>query len=192
LALHWAHRARDRFPDGQLYVNLRGFDPAAAAVPPSVAICGFLDAFAVPAHRVPADLDAQAALYRSLMADRRMLVILDNARNADQVRPLLPGSPGCRVLITSRDRLTSLVAVEGARPLVLDLLTRAEARDLLTRRIGPQRCAERDAVDQIIGRCARLPLALAIVAARAATHPDFELAALAAPLGDTARGLDGS
>src|SRR5262249_5743225 len=141
LAVCWAHRVADRFPDGQLYVNLRGFDPAGPPMAPAEAVRGFLDAFEVPAERVPVGLEAQASLYRSILAGRRVLVVLDNARDAAQVRPLLPGSPGCVVLVTSRTRLTSLVAVEGARPLTVGLLSVAEARDLLARRLGPDRVA---------------------------------------------------
>jgi tetratricopeptide (TPR) repeat protein/DNA-binding XRE family transcriptional regulator len=183
LAVHWAHQALDRFPDGQLYVNLRGFDPAGTAATPAEVVRSFLDALDVPAQRVPAGLDAQTALYRSLLADRRMLVLLDNARDAEQVRPLLPGTPGCLVLVTSRNQLTGLIAGAGALPLPLDLLAPDEARDLLARRIGMDRvAAEPAAVDEIIERCAWLPLALAIVAARAATQPELPLAALAAEL----------
>jgi DNA-binding SARP family transcriptional activator/tetratricopeptide (TPR) repeat protein len=179
LAVHWAHRVRPRFPDGQLYVNLRGFDGVGAAVSPATAIRRFLDALDVPATRIPTDLDAQAALYRSLLADRRMLIVLDNARDAEQVRPLLPGSPECLVLITSRDRLTGLVAGEGAHPVILDVLSAAEARNLFAVRLGAGRVvAEAAAVDKIIDVCAGLPLALAVVAARAATHPDLPLTAL--------------
>ena len=183
LAVHWAHQALDRFPDGQLYVNLRGFDPAATAATPAEVVRSFLDALDVAALRVPAGLDAQTALYRSLLADRRMLVLLDNARDADQVRPLLPGTPGCLVLVTSRNQLTGLIAGAGALPLPLDLLDPDEARDLLARRLGMDRiAAEPAAVDQIIERCARLPLALAVVAARAAIQPGLPLAELAAEL----------
>ena len=190
LAVHWAHLVRDHFDDGQLYVNLRGFDPEGTAVPAAEAIRGFLDAFAVPPQRIPAGLDAQAALYRTVMATKRILVVLDNARDADQIRPLLPGSPGCLVVVTSRNQLSSLVAVEGARPITLDLLSPAEALQLLARRIGDGRVdAEPDAAREIVTRCARLPLALAIVAAHASTRPVLALSTLARQLTD-ARRLD--
>ncbi|WP_326557625.1 AfsR/SARP family transcriptional regulator [Micromonospora sp. NBC_01796] len=190
-AVHWAHRVADRFPDGQLYVNLRGFEADGASLPPATAIRGFLDALGVPARRIPADLAAQAALYRSVLAGRRVLVLLDNARDVEQVRPLLPAAPGCLVLVTSRDELTPLIASEGAEALILDLLTAEEARDLLVRRVGADRvAAEPGTVDDIITRSARLPLALAIVAARAAIRPAFPLAALAAELHRAADGPD--
>ncbi|HEV8556480.1 MAG TPA: BTAD domain-containing putative transcriptional regulator [Actinophytocola sp.] len=183
LALHWAHRVAPRFPDGQLYVNLRGFDPTGSVLDPAEAIRGFLDAFAVPPPSIPAGLDAQTGLYRSLLAGKRALVVLDNARDVEQVRPLLPGTPGCLVLVTSRNRLTGLIADHGAHPLTLDLLSHTEARDLLAARAGAHRIAEEPAAaNEIITRCARLPLALTITAARAATHPAFPLAGLAAEL----------
>ncbi|WP_433231964.1 ATP-binding protein [Micromonospora sp. CA-248260] len=191
LAVHWAHQVTDRFPDGQLYVNLRGYDPDAPALAPAEAVAGFLEALAVPPERIPVGLASQAALYRSLLADRRMLVLLDNARDADQVRPLLPSSPGCLVLVTSRNQLPGLVTAEGARPLLLDLLSPAQGRELLSRRLGAVRvAAEPQAVDRIVAAAAGLPLALAIVAARAATHPDFPLARLAAELTATRGALD--
>ena len=191
LAVHWAHRVADRFPDGQLYVNLRGFDPAGPPLDPAVAVRRFLDALAMPAARIPADRDAQADLYRSALAGRRMLILLDNARDTDQVRPLLPGTAGCLVLVTSRSRLTGLVALDGAIPLPLDLLGRDEARELLARRLGPERVdRERHAVDRLIDLCARLPLALNIAAAHAATRPDTPLDALADQLRDDRRRLD--
>jgi DNA-binding SARP family transcriptional activator len=193
LAVHWAHRVADRFPDGQLYVNLRGFDPSWSPVGPAEAVRGFLDALRVPPQQVPLGLEAQAGLYRSLLAGRRMLVLLDNARDADQVAPLLPGAPGCLVLVTSRNQLAGLVVAAGAHPLALDLLGRDEAVRLLARRLGDDRInAEPDATDELVTRCAGLPLALAIVAARAATHPEFPLAALADQLRVARDGLDGS
>jgi DNA-binding SARP family transcriptional activator/tetratricopeptide (TPR) repeat protein len=191
LALHWAHRVRDRFPDGQLYVNLRGFDPTGPPTPPGNVVRRFLDALGVPTHRIPIDPDAQIDLYRSLLATKRVLVILDNARDADQARPLLPGAPGCFALVASRNRLTGLVAIDGAHPLVLDVLTPDEAHQLLAARIGADRvAAEPDAIDEIIHRCARLPLALAIAAARATTDPHLCLADLAAELRDAHHRLD--
>jgi len=191
LAVHWAHRVAAHFPDGQLYVNLRGFDPAGPAADPGQALRGFLDAFAVPPERVPARLEDQVALYRSLMAGRRVLVLLDNARDAEQVRPLLPGSPGCLAVVTSRSHLTGLVAGQGAYPLHLDLLPPGEARELLSRRLGSSRVSrEPDAVEEIISGCARLPLALTIAAARAAASPAFPLASVAADLREAGHVLD--
>jgi DNA-binding SARP family transcriptional activator/Tfp pilus assembly protein PilF len=190
-AVHAAHRLADRFPDGQLYVDLRGFDPSGAPLETAVAVRRFLDALAVPAARIPADPDAQVELYRSALAGKRMLIVLDNAHDSAQVRPLLPGSPGCLVLAAGRSRLADLIALHGAIPLTLDLLSRNEARELLTRRLGPQRVArEPQAVDDVIDLCARLPLALNIAAARAATHPSHQLSTLADDLRDTRRRLD--
>ncbi|HEY8473311.1 MAG TPA: BTAD domain-containing putative transcriptional regulator, partial [Natronosporangium sp.] len=191
LAVHWGHRVADRFPDGQLYVNLRGFDPGGSPVDPATAVRAFLDALGVPPERLPASLDAQVSLYRSLLAERRMLVVLDNARDADQVRPLLPGAPGCLVLVTSRRRLSGLVATDGAVPLPLDVLPEDEARQLLAARLGPERlAAEPAAVAELIAGCAGLPLALAIVAARAATRLGFPLAAVAEEVRAAGAGLE--
>ncbi|MGH3914440.1 MAG: BTAD domain-containing putative transcriptional regulator, partial [Pseudonocardiaceae bacterium] len=192
LAVHWAHRVAERFPGGQLYMNLRGFDSTGSVMTPAEAVRGFLDAFAVPPQRLPVSLEAQTALYRSLLAGRRVLVVLDNARDAEQVRPLLPGAPGCVVVVTSRNQMSGLVTTEGAHPLTVDLLTIDEARQLLARRLGAGRvAAEPDAVDEIITRCTRLPLALAIVAARAACRPRVSLEMLADELNDRQGGLDG-
>jgi DNA-binding SARP family transcriptional activator/tetratricopeptide (TPR) repeat protein len=191
LAVHWAHRVRHRFPDGQLYVNLRGFDPVGTPLTPAECIRGFLDALDVPPSRIPASLDAQIGLYRSLLADRRVLVLLDNARTTDQVRPLIPGGPGNLAVVTSRNRLTGLVATDGAHPLALDLLTRDEAHELLARRIGDARVdAEPDATNAIVDLCAGLPLALAVVAARAATEPAEPLNTLVEQLRDARTRLD--
>jgi DNA-binding SARP family transcriptional activator/tetratricopeptide (TPR) repeat protein len=191
LVVHWAHQVREQFPDGQLYVNLRGFDPTGTPMEPADAIRGLLGALGVPADRIPADPAAQVGLYRSLFDRRRMLVVLDNARDAEQVRPLLPAAPGCLTVVTSRHRLASLVAVEGAHPLTLDLLSAEESRQLLARRLGAERMAtDPDAVDEIVSRCARLPLALAIAAARAAIDLHLPLDGLARDLHDTRGGLD--
>ncbi|HEX7309403.1 ATP-binding protein [Lentzea sp.] len=191
LAVHWAHQAVARFPDGQLYVNLRGFDPSGVPVHPADAIRGFLDAFQIAPDRIPTGFDAQVALYRSLLAERRVLVVLDNAHSSEQVRPLLPGNPTCAVLVTSRDRLTSLIAREGALPLTLKVLSDEEAVDLLTRRLDACRVdAEPEAVQEIIALCARLPLALGLVTAHAATHPDLPLTTLAEELRDERVRLD--
>jgi DNA-binding SARP family transcriptional activator/Tfp pilus assembly protein PilF len=191
LAVHWAHHAADRFPDGQLYVNLRGFDPDGPGMAPADAVRGFLDALGAAPERIPADLPAQSGLYRSLLAHLRVLVVLDNARDADQVHPLLPGGTGCLTLVTSRNQLAGLVATEGAYPVTVKVPTLSEARAMLANRLGHQRIAtETAAVDEIIAGCARLPLALAIVAARAAIHPEFPLAALANELHHSRNTLD--
>ncbi|MEU8390851.1 BTAD domain-containing putative transcriptional regulator [Micromonospora sp. NPDC048843] len=185
LAVHWAHRVAERFPDGQLYVNLRGFDPAATPTEPARALHGFLEALGVPVARMPRDPDTMASLYRTTVAGKRLLVVLDNARDAEQVRPLLPGSPDCLAIVTSRDQLIPLVVTESAQPVPLDLLSPGEARDMLVRRLGERQvAAEPAAADTIADRCARLPIALAIVAARAATNRHFSLAAVAGELGD--------
>jgi tetratricopeptide (TPR) repeat protein/transcriptional regulator with XRE-family HTH domain len=191
LAVHWAHQVADRFPDGQLYVNLRGFDPTGSPLPAATAVRAFLEALGVAPERIPASLDARAALYRSLVAGQRMLVVLDNARDAEQVRALLPGSPGCFVVVTSRSQLTGLVAVEGAHALTLDLLTDAEARTLLTARLGAARVdAEFGAAAELARLCARLPLALVIAAARVAASPQLRLGAFAEELADARSRLD--
>lgn len=191
LAVHWAHRIATWFPDGQLYLNLRGFDPSGSPITATQAVRALLDAFEVPPHRIPTTFDAQVALYRSIVAGRRVLTVLDNARDADQVRPLLPGSVGCLTLVTSRCQLSGLVATEGAYLLHLDLMLVDQARALIATRIGRDRAdAEPQAVDQIIDWCARLPLALAVAAARAATHPWFELAEVANELRTARDNLD--
>ncbi|MEV6236517.1 BTAD domain-containing putative transcriptional regulator [Lentzea sp. NPDC051838] len=172
LASQWAHEHLDRFPDGQLYVNLRGFDPSGHPMPVTTAIRGFLDALGVTA--VPADVDAQAGLYRSLVAGKRMLVFLDNAADTAQVVPLLPGSPTCRVLVTSRRHLSGLVAAHGMRALTLDRLTDDEAHRLLAAYLGEDPQAK-----ELLACCAGLPLAIGIVAARALANPDFPLSVLA-------------
>ncbi|MFD8720208.1 BTAD domain-containing putative transcriptional regulator [Streptomyces sp. NPDC059629] len=190
-AVHWARQVSDRFPDGQLYVDLRGFDPAALPVAPEHALRTLLESLGADVNGLPQDVDVLAARYRTLLSGRRVLVLLDNARDAAQVRALLPGAPGCLVIVTSRNRLAGLVAVDGAHPIHLDVLSLPEARALLARRLGPGRvAAEAEAVEEIIAQCARLPLALAVVAARVATRPALSLAAVAAELRDATAGLD--
>ncbi|HEX3712115.1 MAG TPA: tetratricopeptide repeat protein [Trebonia sp.] len=192
LALHWAHRVAHRFPDGQLYANLRGFDAAnGRPADPSDILRGFLDALGVHPERLPADADGLAALFRSVLAGRRMLVLLDNAADAAQVRPLLPASPECLVIVTSRRELAALAAREGACLLQLDVLTETEANELLVTRLGQERAAaEPWAVTELATLCARLPLALSVVVARAAAAPRLSLSGLAAELTELGGRLD--
>jgi tetratricopeptide (TPR) repeat protein/transcriptional regulator with XRE-family HTH domain len=191
LAVHWAHQVAGRFGDGQLYVNLRGFDPSGTPIAPEAAIRGFLDALGVPPEQIPPGPEAQAGLYRSVLADKRMLIVADNARDEQQVRSLLPASPASLVLVTSRSQLSGLAAAEGARLISLDVLTHGEAVYMLAARLGTARAAaEPAAVDQIASLCACLPLALSVAAARAAARPGFALAALAAELADAVGRLD--
>jgi NB-ARC domain len=191
LALHWAHQVQHRFPDGQLYVNLRGFDASPAPVAPADAISVLLESLDMPTDRIPQRLDAQTGLYRSLLTGRRMLIVLDNARDEAQVRPLLPGAPTCVTLVTGRGQLAGLVATEGARPLTLDVLSETESRQLLASHLGAERvAAEAAEAAELAALCARLPLALAITAARAALRPAFPLASLIAGLRDIRQRLD--
>ena len=191
LALNWAHRVAPNFPDGQLYANLRGFDPAGSPAEPADVLRGFLDAFQVHPERFPATTEGLAALYRSLLADRTMLVLLDNAADVAQVRPLLPASPRCLVIVTSRSELSALAAAEGARLLSLDVLPEREAIELLAARLGTDRAdAEPDAITQLATLCVRLPLALSVIVARAAAAPNLPLAALVTELTELQGRLD--
>jgi tetratricopeptide (TPR) repeat protein/transcriptional regulator with XRE-family HTH domain len=191
VALRWAHEHGDQFPGGQLWVDLQGFDPSGDPMPADVALRGFLGALGVAPSAIPADPQARSGLYRSLVAGRRMLVILDNARDASQVIPLLPGSPECAVLVTSRRQLAGLVTRYGAQSLDLGALAEAEARDLLRCYLGTGRlAAEPGAVAGILACCAGLPLAVSVVAARAGANPRLPLAALAAELREAATRLD--
>ncbi len=188
LAIRWAHQAAGRFPDGQLYVNLRGYDPH-EPVAAADALAGFLRALGVRGQDIPDEMEDRARLYRSRLVGRRVLVLLDNARDGEQVRPLLPGDPGCVALVTSRDALAGLVATEGARRLDLDVLPLADAVGLLRSLIGPRADGDPAAVTELAGLCARLPLALRIAAALAAFRSATPLADLAAEL--VASRLDG-
>ncbi|MET9227656.1 BTAD domain-containing putative transcriptional regulator [Lentzea sp. NPDC003310] len=180
LALHWAHRRLADFPDGQLYVNLRGFDPSAEPTAPETVLREFLEALGE--ETIPAGLDARAARYRSVVEGRKLLVVLDNARSTEQVVPLLPG-PDATVLVTSRLKLAGLVAAHGARSVSLDVLHPADAREFLVARLGAARVgAEPEVVEDLVTWCGGLPLALSIVAARAVLEPDLPLAAFAAEL----------
>jgi DNA-binding SARP family transcriptional activator len=191
LALHWAHKVADRFTDGQLHVDLRGYYPSGTPVTATTTIRGFLHALGVPPERIPPDPQAQAGLYRSLLSGKRMLIVLDNAVDEQQVRPLLPASAGSLVIVTSRRQLAGLAAADGARLISLDVLSHGEAVQMLTARLGAGRAAaEPTAVDRIADLCACLPLALAVAAARSAARPRFPLAALAAELAEAASRLD--
>jgi tetratricopeptide (TPR) repeat protein/transcriptional regulator with XRE-family HTH domain len=189
LAVQWAHTAAARFPDGQLYMNLRGYDqdrPMSAAD----ALAGFLRALGVPGQDIPAEEDERAGRYRSLLAGRRVLVVLDNARSVEQVRPLLPGSSSCAVVVTSRDALVGLVARHGAMRLELDLLPPAEAVSLLRELIGPRATGDPGAAAELAAQCCRLPLALRVAAELAAARPHVPLAGLVSELTDQQRRLD--
>ncbi len=190
LAIRFARQVMPLFPDGQLYVNLRGFDPASAPMAPATALEWFFDALGVPATQVPAALEARSALLRTLLEGRRVLLLLDNAHDAEQVRPLLPGAAGCLVLVTSRSQLTGLV-VEGACPVPLDVLGPGEAAELVAARLGAERAGcDPAAVAALARHSAGLPLALSVTCARAVARPAMRLADLAAELADVRGRLD--
>jgi DNA-binding SARP family transcriptional activator/DNA-binding XRE family transcriptional regulator len=189
LALRWAHAVSEEFPDGQLYVDLRGSSPLVPGpVSAAKAIRGFLGALGGPAELPPGGAQAHAGLYRSLLAGKRMLIMLDDARDSAQVRPLLPGTPGCLVLVTSRWQLADLAVSDCAHLLTVAALSSSEARQMLARRLGQERvAAEPEAVTELIELCARLPMALAIAATRATALPGLSMAALAAEMRGAAR-----
>jgi DNA-binding SARP family transcriptional activator/tetratricopeptide (TPR) repeat protein len=189
LAVHWAHKVVGRFPDGQLYVNLRGYDPD-RPMPAADALAAFLRALGVPGQEIPPEEDERAARYRSLLAGRRALIVLDNAGSVEQVRPLLPGNSACAVVVTSRDSLAGLVARDGATRLELDLLPPAEAVRLLRELIGRRVEDDPGAAATLAGQCCRLPLALRVAAELAAARPDVPLAELVGELADQQQRLD--
>jgi DNA-binding SARP family transcriptional activator/tetratricopeptide (TPR) repeat protein len=189
LAVYWAHLAVERFPDGQLYVNLRGYDPG-QPVTAADALAGFLRALGVPGQDISPDEDERAARYRSLLAGKRVLVVLDNAGSVEQVRPLLPGTPACTVVVTSRDSLAGLVARDGAVRLELDLLPPDDAVSLLRALVGVRVDADPGAAAALADRCCRLPLALRVAAELAAARPDASLAGLVDELAGHRRRLD--
>ncbi|GII52307.1 regulatory protein AfsR [Planotetraspora thailandica] len=186
LAVHVAHLAEDLFPDGQLYADLRGYGNE--PTPPETALAAFLRALGIPVDVIPDGLAERSALFRSLLADRRMLVLLDNARDADQVEHLLPGSAGCAAIITSRGKLADLPA---ARLIDLDVMEPDESLSLLSAVAGPERvAAERAAAMDVVAACGFLPLAVRIVAARLAARPSWTVASLVPRLADERRRLD--
>ncbi|MFF1869819.1 BTAD domain-containing putative transcriptional regulator [Kitasatospora herbaricolor] len=186
LTLHAAHRAAAHFPDGQLHADLRGGDRVPA--PPTEVLAAFLRALGVPAGAVPAEEEARAALYRSVLAHRRVLVVLDDARDVTQIRPLLPGSGRCAVVVTGRGKLAGLL---GAHRLDLERLDHTEAHALFAAIVGRRRAAaEPEATAEVLAACAGLPLALRIAAARLAVRRHWTVAALAARLRDHGRTLD--
>ena len=189
LAVQWAHTHADRFPDGQLFVDLRGFSPDGAPLDPLTAVDGFLDALGIEPGRISGGLAEHAALYRSLVAGKRMLIVLDNAGTTEQVELLLPGTTTCTVLVTSRKTLTSLIIRYGARHLPLSVVDEHEARALLAQRLGDGRvAADPDATRELIGLCGRYPLALTIMAGRAQSHPSLSLSEFVTELRES--GLD--
>jgi tetratricopeptide (TPR) repeat protein/transcriptional regulator with XRE-family HTH domain len=189
LAVHWAHQVADRFPDGQLYVNLRSYDPG-RPVTAADALAGFLRALGVPGQDIPPEEDERAARYRSVLAGKRVLVLADNAGDVEQVRPLLPGSPGCAVVVTSRDTLPGLMARDGAARLDLDLLPLDDAIGLLCTLIGARVDIDRGAAAELAARCSRLPLALRVAAELASARPAMPLAEMVRELADLHERLD--
>ncbi|MBB5959562.1 tetratricopeptide (TPR) repeat protein [Saccharothrix tamanrassetensis] len=190
LVVRWAHRVQDRFPDGTLFADLRGHGPS-RPVDPALVLAAFLHALGVADRGMPADLDGQASLYRSLLSGRRVLVVLDNAAASSQVRPLLPAAPGCFTVVTSRTALTGLVVAQAAHRITLDLFSSDEAETLVRRVIGDRRAdAEPDAVAALVEGCARLPLALRIATTRIAARPHVRVADVVADITEEQDRLD--
>lgn len=190
LAVHWAHAVRDRFPDGHLYLNLQGYD-AGPPLTPHQALQNILVSLDVPPDTIPPDLDARAALYRHVVSGRRLIILLDNARGAAQLRPLLAGASGSLMLVTSRSQLSGLVVREGAQRIVIGPLAHEDATELMRSILGRERVdAEPEASAQLASHCFHLPLALRIAAERAALHPQVPIEALASELDSGSRRLD--
>jgi DNA-binding SARP family transcriptional activator len=189
MAILWAHRMADRFPGGQLYVDLRGYD-AGEPLPVTAALAGFIRALGVAGQDLPDAAAERPAMYRSLLSGRRVLVLIDNARSAEQARSLLPGTPGCAAIVTSRDALTGLVAREGAQRLELGVLPADDAAELLRALIGARAQADREATRRLAAQCSWLPLALRVAAELAAARPGISVAALASELADQSMRLD--
>ncbi|XVS61726.1 ATP-binding protein [Actinosynnema sp. CA-299493] len=191
LAVWWAHRVQDSFPGGTLFVNLRGYGPS-APLTPHVVLTDFLTALGVAERRVPEGVEAQGALFRSLMAARRVLVVLDNAGSAEQVRPLLPGAAGSLALVTSRGALSELVVSEAVRRVAVDVFDAVDAVRLVEGVVGGVRtAAEPDAVEELVEVCARLPLAVRIAATRVASRPFLSVADVVEEIREEQRGLIG-
>lgn len=191
LAVWWAHRVQDRFPGGTLFVNLRGYGPS-APLPPRVVLTDFLTALGVAERRVPEGVEAQAALFRSLVAARRVLVVLDNAGSTDQVRPLLPGAAGSLTLVTSRGALPGLAVLEAVRRVAVGVFETADAVRLVEGVVGGARtAAEPGAVGELVGVCAGLPLAVRVAAARVASRPFLSVADVVEEIREERRGLIG-
>ena len=183
LAVHFAHHIAAAFPDGQLFTNLRGFDPDQPPLKPGEVLAGFLRALEADPAQVPASLEELAAMYRSLLSGRRILIVLDNAESSEQVRPLIPGTASCLTLVTSRKKLNGLTTSDGAQRLSLDVLPPEEAVTLIAQIAGHQRVtADRDAAGRLAQLCGRLPLALRITADRAASHQHLSMSDLAQEL----------
>lgn len=184
LAVHWAHRVRSRYVDGDLYVDMRGYGPG-PRIEVAHALETLLRCLHVPPERIPVDVDGRAALYRSVLNNRKVLVLIDNAATADQIRLLLPGSAQCLAIVTSRSALSGLVAREGAQRMVLDVLSLEESLTLLRQVVGAERIdAEPAAAQQIIAYCAYLPLALRIIAERITSRPHTPLSRFVTELAD--------
>lgn len=176
LAVHWAHQVAERFPDGQLYVNLRGFDDSGHPLDSGEALGGFLGALGVSSRDIPRGVEKRSALFREQTASKQLIVVLDNARDAEQVRPLLPASTGCLTIITSRSQLSGLAVAEGASLVSLDVWTPEEALNALAARIGDERCrADPEAAAELVELCGYLPLAVAIVGAQLSAAPQVPL-----------------